>query len=48
MCDKNYFYLYLYIIIYLQDKGDTLDVLYYDGMSSMVANYIDLELMSNQ
>ncbi|XP_016658476.1 uncharacterized protein LOC107883288 [Acyrthosiphon pisum] len=31
-----------------KDKGDTLDVIYYDGMSSMVAYYIDLDLMSNQ
>ncbi|XP_003245158.1 uncharacterized protein LOC100569878 [Acyrthosiphon pisum] len=31
-----------------RDKGDTLDVLYYDRMSSMLAYYIDLKLMSSQ
>ncbi|XP_025196480.1 uncharacterized protein LOC112595467 [Melanaphis sacchari] len=29
-------------------KGDTLDILYYDRMSSMLAYYIDLKLMSSQ
>uniref|UniRef100_A0A2S2PEV5 Uncharacterized protein n=1 Tax=Schizaphis graminum TaxID=13262 RepID=A0A2S2PEV5_SCHGA len=29
-------------------RGDTLDIIYYDRMSSMLAYYIDLKLMSSQ
>lgn len=31
-----------------KDKKDTLDIIYYDRMSSMLAYYIDLKLMSSQ
>ncbi|XP_022167589.1 uncharacterized protein LOC111031798 [Myzus persicae] len=31
-----------------RDKGDTFDVIYYDKMSSLLAYYIDLKLMSSQ
>lgn len=57
--DLIYFYLYylftipIYILdynyyLFFQIRGDTLDIIYYDRMSSMLAYFIDLKLMSSQ